>query len=137
MNRGSIIAAALLALAATLPATAALAQDSALQQGEFEGVPYLTGGVSLDEREQLFFTAADYNLKLVFAEKGGSYLSDTEVVVTRRDGRKVLELIAQGPFVFARLPAGDYRVAVTNAGKQQLRDAKLPAKGQREFAFYW
>lgn len=136
MNRGSIIAA-LLAIAATLPTTTALAQDTALQQGEFEGVPYLSGGVSVDEREQLFFTAADYNLKLVFAEKGGSYLSDTEVVVTARDGRKVLELIAQGPFVFARLPAGDYRVAATSAGKQQVRDARLPAKGQRQMAFYW
>lgn len=136
MNRGSIIAT-LLALAATLPATTALAQDTALEQGEYEGVPYLSGGVSLDEREQLFFTASDYNLKLLFAEKGGSYLADTEVVVTTRDGRKVLELIAQGPFVFARLPAGDYRVTATSAGKQQVRETRLPARGQRQTAFYW
>lgn len=131
------IIATLLTLAISLPAQPAAAQDAALQQGEFQGVPYLSGGVSLEEREQLFFTAADYNLRLLFAEKGGSYLSDTEVVVTTRDGRKVLELIAQGPFVFARLPAGEYRVAATNAGKQQVRDLRLSTKGQRQAAFYW
>ncbi|WP_026296262.1 hypothetical protein [Aromatoleum toluclasticum] len=131
------IIATLLTLAISLPAQPAAAQDAALQQGEFQGVPYLSGGVSLEEREQLFFTAADYNLRLLFAEKGGSYLSDTEVVVTTRDGRKVLELIAQGPFVFARLPAGEYRVAATNAGKQQVRDLQLSTKGQRQAAFYW
>ncbi|MCK9984992.1 MAG: hypothetical protein AzoDbin1_01464 [Azoarcus sp.] len=136
MNARSIVTT-LLALAITFPAPAANAQETALQRGEYEGVPYLSGGVSLEEREQLFFTAADYNLKLLFAEKGGSYLSDTEVVVTARDGRKVLELIAQGPFVLARLPAGDYRVAATNAGKQQVRETRLPAKGQRQTAFYW
>ncbi|MCC4117785.1 carboxypeptidase regulatory-like domain-containing protein [Aromatoleum toluclasticum] len=131
------IIATLLTLAISLPGQPAAAQDAALQQGEFQGVPYLSGGVSLEEREQLFFTAADYNLRLLFAEKGGSYLSDTEVVVTTRDGRKVLELIAQGPFVFARLPAGEYRVAATNAGKQQVRDLQLSTKGQRQAAFYW
>lgn len=131
------IIATLLTLAISLPAQPAAAQDAALQQGEFQGVSYLSGGVSLEEREQLFFTAADYNLRLLFAEKGGSYLSDTEVVVTTRDGRKVLELIAQGPFVFARLPAGEYRVAATNAGKQQVRDLRLSTKGQRQAAFYW
>lgn len=136
MKRLRIIAT-LLTLATSLPALPAAAQDTALQQGEYEGVRYLSGGVSLDEREQLFFTATDYNLRLLFAEKGGSYLSDTEVVVTARDGRKVLEVIAQGPFVFARLPAGDYRVAATSAGKQQVRDARLTAKGQRQMAFYW
>lgn len=136
MNRRMIVTA-LLALAATVPAATAVAQDSAVQQGEYQGVPYLSGGVSLDEREQLFFAASDYNLKLLFAEKDGSYLSDTEVVVTTRDGRKVLELIAQGPFVFARLPAGNYRVAATNGGKQQVRETRLPARGQQQTAFYW
>lgn len=136
MKRGTIIAT-LLTLVTALPATTAVALESALQQGKFEGVPYLAGGVSLDEREQLLSAAADYNLKLIFAQKGGSYLSDANVVVTNRDGRKVLELNGQGPFVFARLPTGSYHVKVASAGTEQMRETRIPAKGQRQLAFYW
>lgn len=136
MNRRQLFATLFALTVGSLP-LGAVAQDAALQQGEYEGVPYLSGGVTLDEREQMAFTAADYNLKLGFAEKGGSYLAGTEVVVTGRDGRKVLELIAQGPFVLARLPAGNYRVKVTANGKDQVRDTQVSAKGQRELMFYW
>lgn len=135
--KGKPVVASFLALVLGSLPLAAGAQDAALQQGEYQGVPYLSGGITLDEREQMFFTSADYNLKLGFAEKGGSYLAGTEVVVTARDGRKVLELIAQGPFVLARLPGGNYRIKATSAGKEQVREAQIPATGQRQLMFYW
>ncbi|AYH44655.1 carboxypeptidase regulatory-like domain-containing protein [Azoarcus sp. DN11] len=135
MKQGSIIAT-LLTLATALSATTANAGSAPLQ-GKFEGVPYLSGGVSLDEREQLLSAAPDYNLELIFARKDGSYLADTNVVVTNPDGRKVLELKGQGPFVLARLPTGKYHVTVASAGKEQMRDTQIPAKGQRQLPFYW
>jgi len=40
-----------------------------------QGFPYAFGGVSSNEREAMEERAKDYNLKLVFAEKNGPYLS--------------------------------------------------------------
>lgn len=127
----------LLAIATGGLAHPAGAQDPATQPSEYQGIPYITGGIGQEEREQLFFAAPEYNLKLLFAEKGGSYTADTEIQVTRPDGRKVLELIAGGPLVYARLPAGNYRISVTANGREQVRSTSVPATGQRALVFYW
>jgi len=104
---------------------------------EHQGVRYLTGGIGEEERAAILAFAADFNLKLLFAEKGGAYLADVTVIVTGADARKVLELDAGGPLVLARLPAGDYRIAATAGGREQVRKASVPATGQRTLVFYW
>lgn len=104
---------------------------------EFEGVRYVTGGVGEDERAAIAGIARDFNLKLTFAEKSGDYLSGVKTVITRRDGRKVLEFDSEGPLALAKLPPGAYRISATANGREQTRDETVARTGQRSLNFYW
>jgi hypothetical protein len=105
----------------------------------YEGVPYVTGGIGRDERERLLAVSRDYNLKLVFAVKQSTaFLSDVHVVVQDEGGKTVLDATSSGPWFFARLPAGKYKVlATTTGGATQEQSAQVPATGQAEAHFYW
>lgn len=135
---------AVAAVAAALGASGAWAQrapapETVPQPGvrEYQGVHYLTGGIGEEERAEILGQAREFNLKLVFAEKSGDYLSDVRVVVATPGGRKVLEATADGPWFFAKLPPGEYRVTVSANGQEQTHSAVVPATGQRELSFYW
>jgi hypothetical protein len=134
-----LIVAALLAVAAVSWGAALRAQQGvpAPAVQDYQGVPYLTGGIGETERAAILAAAADFNLKLLFAEKGGAYLADIAVLVRDADGKTALELKADGPLVLARLPAGDYRIAATANGREQVRSARIPATGQHSIVFYW
>lgn len=144
MNK-QILAAGLVAATALISGRIAIAQSAAPAAAdsdaptvrEFEGVRYMTGGVSEGERTAILGMAQDYNLKLTFAEKSGDYLSGVKTVVTRRDGRKVLELESEGPLVLAKLPPGEYRISATANGREQTSDANVAATRQRALNFYW
>lgn len=137
--------AGLLAVVALTWGSAASAQPTPSPVGDnpapavrdFEGVRYVTGGVGEGERARILGIAEDFNLKLLFAEKAGPYLADVQVAISRRDGRKVLELAADGPFLLAKLPPGEYRISATAEGQEQTRDVKVSATGQQALNFYW
>ncbi|WP_332674887.1 carboxypeptidase regulatory-like domain-containing protein [Aromatoleum sp.] len=140
-----VLVAGLVAVAALISDGTAFAQSAmppstdvpAPAVREFEGVRYVTGGVGEDERAALRGIARDFNLKLTFAEKSGDYLSGVKIVITRRDGRKVLELDSEGPLVLAKLPPGGYRISATANGREQTRHANVAGTGQRSLSFYW
>lgn len=113
------------------------AQDASPPQREYQGIPYMSGGIGEEERAQFLSAAPTFNLKLVFAEKTGSYLANVAVSIADGKGRKVLELPAEGPLLLAKLPAGDYRVTVVANGQEQVRNTKIPASGQRALMFRW
>jgi hypothetical protein len=102
-----------------------------------KGVPYLSGGVGLDERDALRARARDYNLTLSFAEKTGNYLSDVEVVIKDAQGNTALETVSEGPWFFVKLPAGSYTVIATTMGKTHQQLAKVSATRQTQLYFYW
>ncbi|MEY4562968.1 MAG: hypothetical protein RLZZ618_2245, partial [Pseudomonadota bacterium] len=59
-------------------------------------------------------------LNIELYQKAGAkseYTADADVVITDRSGRAVLETKAEGPFLFAKLAAGTYRVKAMLAGK--------------------
>jgi len=108
---------ALLALALTLSVTTlpAVAAD-APQVRQAGGISYVSGGVTEEDRDGLKVQAADFNLKLVMATKSGAYLSGTAVLVQDGAGARVLEVKSDGPWFYAKLPAGKYRITATTNG---------------------
>jgi hypothetical protein len=82
-----------------------------------EGVRYLVGGVGSDERKMMEQLDADYNVKFVFADTFGEYLSDVTVLIDDLDGKSVAHLVTNGPWLYVKLPAGGYRVQATHAAK--------------------
>lgn len=135
LKRGAVLVALALAWGPALAQVAELAPP--IEAREYQGVRYVTGGVGEGERERLLAQARDFNLKLLFAEKSRSYLSDVDVVVTGKDGRTMLQVTSDGPLLLAKLPPGEYRVSATAAGQQQTRNVTVGDQGQASLNFYW
>lgn len=102
-------------------------------------VPYVSGGVGLDEREALLQEAKQegYNLKVVAAVSGGAYLADVRVSIADGQGKQVLEAAMDGPWLFAKLAPGRYTVTASDGQQSQKRTVNVPAIGTREVIFRW
>jgi hypothetical protein len=116
---------------------AQLNDDSAMQPSYYGSIPYLSGGVGLDEREELSQVARNYDLKLTFAVTAGNYLSDVSVQIHNSDGRLVLEAVSDGPWFFAHLPVGRHTVTVNVMGKTQQQSVQVSGRGQSQLNFFW
>ncbi len=66
----------------------------------------LSGGVGKDERVR----NPDFSVRIEFAELSGAYLADVSVVVYDADGKTIVDETADGPWFYADLAPGDYRV---------------------------
>jgi hypothetical protein len=103
----------------------------------YAGIPYLSGGIGLDEREALRSLANEYNLQLSFALKRGNYLSDIEVLITDDRGATVLAAVSQGPWFLTRLPVGTYRIRAKTLGESLEQMVHVPQQGQARLSFLW
>jgi hypothetical protein len=123
-------------LAGLCASGAALAQ-SLPQPATQNGVSYITGGVGEDEVQAFRAVAPQYNLRMTFAAKTGSYLSDIDVTITSAAGQKVLSVRTEGPFLFVSLPAGRYQIRAQMRQITETRQIRVPVPGWAEMRFYW
>jgi hypothetical protein len=98
-------------------------------------VALMHGGVGLDDRATMAQARSHYNLRLTFATKGsGAYLSGTRVQIDDRQGTTRVDTIASGPWLFVRVPAGEYAVSATQ-GQQTLQHKVSIDNAPREWVF--
>jgi hypothetical protein len=103
-----------------------------------QGFPYMTGGVSSEEREILKQSANAYNLHLTFAEKDGAYLSDVSLVITDDKGREIVAIKTNGPNFYIQLPPGRYGVTATFQGEtKKFKALAVPQAGTVQQALVW
>lgn len=102
-------------------------------------VSYVSGGVGQDEVCQIKGIQDDYNLHLLFAETpSNQYLADIPVRIVGRNGNTVLQTRAQGPYLYARLAPGSYRIVAENAGRAQSRQVRIMSKMKpASVSFLW
>ncbi|MBN1473182.1 MAG: hypothetical protein JW914_01075 [Syntrophaceae bacterium] len=122
-------------------ATSQTAGDSSAPsggKGEYKGISYISGGIGLDERERLTSIGKNYSLKLVFAVKSREYLADVRVKIMDKSGKKVLDVVSEGPWFYADLPTGKYTVSASLSGREKQSAANI-VKGQAQttLRFYW
>lgn len=124
------LAGLLLAAVFFVPAAAAPIE---MRQGE---VAILHGGVGAEERAAIEQKPAGYNLRLTFAAKGsGAYLSQVRTVIRNARGETVVDVVASGPLLYARLPQGEYTVQATHEGTTLTQKLAVAAAGRREWVF--
>jgi len=101
--------------------------DSGIVTGKSEaGVTYMHGGVGKSERAKMDKLAKNYNLKAVCAGTNSDYLAFLDVRVTNAKGDTVLHIPrTEGPWVFAKLPAGTYTVKATYEGETKTAKATV------------
>ena len=103
-----------------------------------QGFSYLTGGVSSEEREILEQSGKAYNVRLTFAERGGAYLSDVNLVFTDAKGREIIAIKTNGPFFYIQLPPGSYGVSATFQGEtKKLKSLVVPQARTLQQTFVW
>jgi hypothetical protein len=132
----SLFAASLLLF--TIPASAqdeiAAPPPTAKSQGS---VSYVSGGVTLDERDAMKPLAKDYNLRMMFALNVGSYVADVKVKITTGKGKPVLDAVSDGPWMYVKLPAGSYKISAEYDGKTVSRSASVSARKGASLNFMW
>lgn len=86
-----------------------------------QGIRYVSGGVGVGEREALRAMDHDFNVQLIFATPRGDYLANVGVVIQDSTGNTVLDVVSQGPWLYAQLPAGTYTVTAQLDGQSAQR----------------
>lgn len=116
----------------------AMALAGHVAASDANAVPYVSGGIGEDEQQALQAEAANYNLRLSFAEKGsGAYLSDVKVTIRNAADATILAAVSEGPWFFAKLLPGRYRITVEADGQPQTRTVTLTPGQAMKLHFYW
>ncbi|EFL49172.1 hypothetical protein DesfrDRAFT_4089 [Solidesulfovibrio fructosivorans JJ]] len=121
----------LLAVLGLVPATPGLALTTRVTP---QGIPYVSGGVGMDERAEMDAVAGQYNLRLEFARSDGAYLGDVRVAFR---GTASGDIVTDGPVLLLRLPAGSYTVTAVSGGVPETRQLVVGASGPRAATFIW
>ena len=128
------VAAILLGAATLVPFSNANSDESVQTAGR---VSYVSGGVGTTSLDRLTSLARDFNLKLVFALKSGDYVSDVKVSIADAAGKQLLDTTSEGPWFLAKLPAGNYQIVATLAGKAEKRTIAVGAEKLKTIDFRW
>jgi hypothetical protein len=105
--------------------------------GHDRGIAYVTGGVGQDEATALRGLASGYSMRATFTTSSGEYLSGVAVQVSKFDGTVVFTAISEGPYLFARLPPGHYRLIAEFDGLKRTRTLDVPTRGGVRFTLVW
>jgi hypothetical protein len=111
--------------------------DTDIPVGHDHGIPYVTGGVGQDEASALRRLASGYSMRATFTSATGEYLSGVAVQVSSSNGATVFTAVSQGPYLFARLPSGHYRVVARFNGVERSREIYVPTRGSVRFGMVW
>lgn len=88
--------------------------DTGISSGSTkQGFPFLSGGVGINEREQMMRKARLYDLELSFADQSGQYLSDVRLEIANDKGQEIVNTTTNGPWYYIELPAGTYNLKAT------------------------
>ncbi len=82
---------------------------------------FISGGIGLDERQDMYANRDQYNLRLSFAQTTGAYLSGVDVSIEPLAAKdSAIQCFDAGPLLYLRLIPGKYRVSAAFEGKTQV-----------------
>jgi len=93
-----------------------------------DAIRTLSTGVGKEERVH----HEGYSLLIIFSESKGPLIADVTLKITGQGGATVLEAVSEGPWFYAGLPAGTYRVQATRKGGAQRSQSVTVAAGEQK-----
>ncbi len=93
-------------------------------------ISYVTGGVAYEQLPSFHQARPDYPLNVEVYEKAGEknqFTADAEVKLIGRGGNVVLDATADGPYLWAKVPPGQYTLQTTLNGKMLERRVSVNA----------
>jgi len=94
-----------------------------------EQIPWISGGVSDEARDEMRKAAPAYNVHLMFSNRQGSYLADIPFTVSKLNGRELYSGVSEGPLLYLNLPPGIYQIAVQLDGVWQNKRIRAGTSG--------
>jgi hypothetical protein len=114
------------------------AQDLSPQPQTVKGVTFLNGGVGEIERQEMLAMKKEYNLHLLFVDKvTGAYTADVRVRIQDAKGASILDGVSQGPFFYAKLNPGKFRITVSSNSQEQTQSTVISARKAVSKTFYF
>jgi len=111
--------------------------SSTLLERQYGNITYVSGGIGDEERDEIRSRERNFNLKLLFAERNGSYLGDVDVVLLNTKGDTVFDAKSVGPFLLMQLPGGRYVIKASMNGQTQQRRLSINVKERYDAIFRW
>ena len=100
-------------------------------------VPYISGGVGADDREELAAKESEYNLKVIVAATSGAYLADVQIVIDSARNGRVLDATMEGPILLAKLNPGTYTIKAISDAQPQTKTVTVGGAGLQTVDFRW
>ena len=100
-------------------------------------VPYISGGVGADAREELAAHEGEYNLKVIVAATSGAYLADVQIVIDSARNGRVLDATMDGPILLAKLAPGTYTIKAVSDAQPQTKTVTVASQGMSQVDFRW
>lgn len=116
--------------------TASAAHAYSLQPQQTGNVTYLTGGIGDEERDAMKSVKNSYNFSLMSASKAGEFVGDTQVVISDRQGNRLINTQA-GPLFYAQLPPGHYTVEAMSEGQVRKQNITIAQGRPSNVHFSW
>jgi hypothetical protein len=103
-----------------------------------EGITYVSGGVSGEELQALTAGKSGYSLWVTTAAvRSGAHLADARARVLDSQRQVVLDVVMDGPWLFANLPVGTYTVEVTFEQQVKRSTTTIHAGDHHQQVFYF
>jgi len=114
------------------PLLAVEIDDSARQNATSapqSAIPWMSGGVGDEARDDMRKVAASYNVLVVFSDRRGAYLAGIPFSVAAGGGREIIAGVSEGPLLYLKLPTGGYLVSAEIDGAWQSRRLQAGTPG--------
>jgi hypothetical protein len=103
-----------------------------------QGWPYVSGGVSFEELQQLHAQRERFSLWVITAaRRSGAHLSDVRLKVEDASRRVVFDDRLEGPWLFIDLPLGRYELEATLDGEVQRKTTTIHPGDHHQAMFYF
>lgn len=117
---------------------AGLAEHPILAPQTQGSVSFVSGGVGQEEVCQIKAMKSDYNLHLMFSETpSNNYLAFIPVRIFDAQGTEVLSTTSDGPYLYARLSPGNYRIIAENEDRSISRSVHIGKGRAASVQFAW
>lgn len=120
-----------------LGSLSSVAAEPTLKPQTQGSVTFVSGGIGSSERAELKAMRSGYNLSLQFSQRNGEFLSDVKVRITDSSDKVWLDVVSDGPQLFANLPPGSYSIAAEFGGKRFDKKLTVSNSQQPTTAFVW
>jgi hypothetical protein len=126
----AVLVAAVCVASVSVPGLAA----EPMQQGN---IPYLSGGIGIDDRQDVESQARNYNLLIMNANRTGQLAVDSSFVIKNRNGGEVINVADAGPLFYVKLPPGQYTITATSGDQTQTRTVQISSRGSKRLFLTW